>query len=259
MAITDVERSSGEVVSELIVRLVGTTKPREIELIADLLAAERDRRAIRPLLMRLGDSYVQEDADIEDAVCSALVALDVMCSHGNRTFFFLPGDARRRRGRVDPRARYRDSVAVLRHAAGVAMEQFAIGCALGCFVAAAICAPVLAPWPIRVRILAAAQAIDPASGLGVANQLDARAVTVADVMVDAGHVMLRVEELGCGTSPGLILSRDGCAPAEVAQLDGWAALDTPLLMITDDDGAAVHLYGPCSSLTNFSRVRATIG
>ena len=61
-----------------------------MEAIADELGVACDRRAIRPLLMRLGDSCVQDDPDIEDAVCRALVALDVMCSPGNQTFFFLP-------------------------------------------------------------------------------------------------------------------------------------------------------------------------
>ena len=77
-------------VEELIVRLIATTNPLEIELIADELGAAHDRRAIRPLLMRLGDCKVQEDADVEDAVCSALMALGTMCSSGNRSFHFRP-------------------------------------------------------------------------------------------------------------------------------------------------------------------------
>ena len=62
----------------------------EIELIADQLGATGNRCAIRPLLTRLGDSRVQDDADVEDAVCRALVALGVMSSSGNRSFAFRP-------------------------------------------------------------------------------------------------------------------------------------------------------------------------
>ena len=88
---TQVEnRQAGPTVEELIALLSQATHPREIELIADHLAEARDRRAIRPLLMRLGDCHVQEDPDIEDAVCGALVALDVMWSSGNLSFGLRP-------------------------------------------------------------------------------------------------------------------------------------------------------------------------
>ena len=33
---------------------------------------------------------MQEDPDVEDAVCRALVALDVMCTSGNLSFAFRP-------------------------------------------------------------------------------------------------------------------------------------------------------------------------
>ena len=82
--------TAGIAVEELIVRLISSTNPLEIEVIADELGAARDHRAVRPLLMRLGDCKVQEDADVEDAVCSALMALDVMCSSGNRSFHLRP-------------------------------------------------------------------------------------------------------------------------------------------------------------------------
>jgi hypothetical protein len=81
-------RPAGPVAAELIALLGRTTEPREIETIAYQLSVAGDRRAVRPLLMRLGDCHVQEDADVEDAVCRALVALDVMCSAGNLSFAF---------------------------------------------------------------------------------------------------------------------------------------------------------------------------
>jgi hypothetical protein len=88
---TQVERRpTNPAVEELIVLLAQATKPRTIEAVADQLGAAHDRRAIRPLLMRLGDSYVQEDRDVEDAVCRALVALEVMRCSGNLSFSLRP-------------------------------------------------------------------------------------------------------------------------------------------------------------------------
>ena len=75
---------------DLLVLLTQTSNPRTIEVVADQLGAAHDRRAIRPLLMRLGDCCVQEDRDVEDAVCRALVALDVMCCSGNLSFSLRP-------------------------------------------------------------------------------------------------------------------------------------------------------------------------
>ena len=43
--------------------------------------------------MRLGDCRVQDDPDIEDAVCRALVDLDVMWCSGNLSFSFRPRKA----------------------------------------------------------------------------------------------------------------------------------------------------------------------
>ena len=88
---TQVERRpTNPAVEELIVLLEQTTEPRSIAAIADQLGAARDRRAIRPLLMRLGDCDVQEDRDVEDAVCRALVALEVMRCSGNLSFSLRP-------------------------------------------------------------------------------------------------------------------------------------------------------------------------
>ena len=90
MATSVVHRLSQTEVSELIARLVESTNPRELEAIADQLGHTGDRRAIRPLLTRLGDGHVQEDPDREAAVCGALVSLDVMCNRGHGSFFFRP-------------------------------------------------------------------------------------------------------------------------------------------------------------------------
>jgi hypothetical protein len=88
---TEIEiRPACPAVGELVVRLARATRAREIEAIADQLGAAGDRTAIRPLLACLGDCHVQEDADVEDAVCGALVALDVMRSFGNCSFVVRP-------------------------------------------------------------------------------------------------------------------------------------------------------------------------
>jgi hypothetical protein len=83
-------RLSEQSVEEVIARLDAATNPREIEMIADQLRVSGDHRAIRPLLRHLGDGRVQDDPDVEDAVCRALMALGVMCSTGNGGFRLRP-------------------------------------------------------------------------------------------------------------------------------------------------------------------------
>ena len=83
-------RPTNPTVEELVVLLAQTTEPRGVAAIADQLRAVRDPRAIRPLLMRLGDPEVQEDRDAEDAVCRALTALGVMRCSGNLSFSLRP-------------------------------------------------------------------------------------------------------------------------------------------------------------------------
>src|SRR5690242_16945434 len=60
----------------------------EIEIRADRLSEWNDPATMDVLLYRLGDAQVQEDPDVEDAVCSALVKLGVMERRGNRNFRF---------------------------------------------------------------------------------------------------------------------------------------------------------------------------
>ena len=137
------------------------------------------------------------------------------------------------------------------------MEHFLIGCVLGAAIVAAIGVPLLAPWPFRVRYLANATTIDPLLGLGPTTRLEMRAVTPVAVDVFAGGVELVAEEVGTREPRRVSLTRVHCAPAVVAELDGWAATRTPLLMIVDDDDA-VHLYGPDGAVTNLSRAGAKV-
>jgi hypothetical protein len=83
-------RNSDAAVEELIARFNHATHPREIETIADSLGAAGDTRAIRPLLMHLGDCQVQADTDVEDAVCGALISLGVMCASDTHCFRLRP-------------------------------------------------------------------------------------------------------------------------------------------------------------------------
>jgi hypothetical protein len=77
-------------VPELIAELEQTRDARRLEIVADLLGAARDRRAVAPLLRRLGDPLVLENAYAEDAVCAALVALGVMRAYGASRYGLLP-------------------------------------------------------------------------------------------------------------------------------------------------------------------------
>lgn len=83
-------RLSDLTIEALIARLDASSNPSEIELIADQLRVAGDHRAIRPLLAHLGDGPVQDDPNVEDAVCRALMALGVMCSSGRFTFSLRP-------------------------------------------------------------------------------------------------------------------------------------------------------------------------
>jgi hypothetical protein len=69
--------------------LRSTNDPRRLEGLADMLGAIGDVRAISALLHRLGDSIVQDDADVENAVGDALVYLGVMRRLGNLNFRFV--------------------------------------------------------------------------------------------------------------------------------------------------------------------------
>jgi len=60
-----------------------------IEAAADRLGDIANPSVLDALLYRLGDAPVQEDPDVEDAVCSALVSLGVMHRLGNRNFRFV--------------------------------------------------------------------------------------------------------------------------------------------------------------------------
>ena len=63
-----------------------------------------------------------------------------------------------------------------------------------------------------------------------------------------GDVDLIADEVDTDRTTRITLEHRGCTPAAVAKLDGWMALGTPLLMMTDQ--GKVHLYGPDGAVTN---------
>jgi hypothetical protein len=133
-----------------------------------------------------------------------------------------------------------------------AVSNFLLGCGLGALLVACISVPFLAPWPIRVRYLAATPLVDPWIGLTPEPRFQMRAVTLASVEADQGQVELTVDELGARHhARSIVLTREACAPGVVAELDGWSASNTPLLMVIEEDGS-VHLFGPRTAVTNLA-------
>ena len=134
------------------------------------------------------------------------------------------------------------------------MDNFLFGCMIGIAAALCIAAPFLLPWHTRVRYLVSVPAIDPRLGTGPLPRHELREVRVAAVETCRGQLELAVEEVGAGHNHRrTALVRDACEPAVIARLDGWAVLDTPLLLIVDDERRA-HVYGPDGAVTNLALV-----
>ena len=129
------------------------------------------------------------------------------------------------------------------------MSNFVIGSTLGALVVLCIALPFVGPWSIRVRYLATAPLVDPWLGLGAAPRFQMRMVFLAGVVARDGRVELTVDERARGRDAQPEVFTRECSPAVVAQLDGWSAVHTPLLMVIEEDGR-VHLYGPRSSVTD---------
>jgi hypothetical protein len=87
------EASDGGSIDDLVEEFLRARDPQQIEWGADRLGASGHPRAIPALLARLGDASTFDDADVEDAVCSALVALSVMEREGNLAFALRPIEA----------------------------------------------------------------------------------------------------------------------------------------------------------------------
>jgi len=132
------------------------------------------------------------------------------------------------------------------------MTNFLFGCVIGIAAAVCIAAPFFLPWHLRMRYLVSVPAIDPRLGVGPMPRHEMREVRLARVQTAGTHVDLLVEEPGAGSASRCShLVCDVGTPAVTAQLDGWAAVDTPLLLIVDDDHRA-HVYGPDGAVTNLA-------
>jgi len=135
------------------------------------------------------------------------------------------------------------------------MNYFLLGCALGFVFVGCIAAPFVAPWPMRVRFLVAAQVADPVFGMSPPRDVTLREVHVTQVDAERGHLDLVVEESGAAPAcRRRVFTRDSCAPADVAQLDGWSATHEPLLLVVDEHGDT-HLFGPRGAITYLNRVQ----
>ena len=133
------------------------------------------------------------------------------------------------------------------------MSAFFLGCVLGFLFVGCVMMPFVAPWRLRVRYLVAAQVADPVFGVGPPVDVSLREVRVVSVRTEAGHVELVVDEAGAApVARRRVLARASCAPGELAQLDGWSAAGTPLLMVVDEH-CDTHLYGPDGAVTYLTR------
>jgi hypothetical protein len=134
------------------------------------------------------------------------------------------------------------------------MFTFLIGCSIGVLAAACIGAPFLLPWSLRVRYLAAAPMTDPVLGLAPGLRVEMRAVRLSAVECHRGELELVVHDLADPSTGRVTLAASTYTPGALAKLDAWLALRTPLLMLIDPEGVAVH--GPDGALNNLRLLRA---
>jgi hypothetical protein len=133
------------------------------------------------------------------------------------------------------------------------MWTFVLGCAIGALIVACLGAPFVLPWPVRVRYLVTTPMSDPWTGLGPVPRLNMRAVRLCAVESRRGDVGLAFDEIDAGENARITVEHSTCGPSALATLDGWMALRTTLLMITDHGHA--HVYGPDGAVTNLSLAR----
>jgi hypothetical protein len=96
---------------------------------------------------------------------------------------------------------------------------------------------------------------DPWFGLGPVPLLDMRAVQPCSVERKDCDVELVFAAIDTNHN-ACITFRSAYVPGVVAQLDGWMALRTPLLLITDEGHA--HVHGPDRAVTDFTSAQERI-
>ena len=131
------------------------------------------------------------------------------------------------------------------------MGALAFGVLVGAIVALAVCAPLFASWPTRLRCLLVAQTMDPFGGLPLGWGTVMCEVTVVEVNLKRDWVEVTLAEgWGGSQTRQRRLIVHSTAPGLVANLEGWCAVRLPLLLTCDERGEA-QLAGPGATLTGF--------
>jgi hypothetical protein len=126
-----------------------------------------------------------------------------------------------------------------------------LGVMVGTIIALAICAPLFASWPTRLRWVVVAQAMDPFGGLPASFGIVLGEAVIVEVSVHDDRVEVTVAE-GRAGSPVRQRHLDvhSTAPGLVAQLEGWCTVRLPLLLTFGESGEA-QLAGPGATLAGF--------
>jgi hypothetical protein len=107
-------------------------------------------------------------------------------------------------------------------------------------------APLVLPWPSKVRWALTAEAINPL----IAFTNERHGVHIGPVVlvaVDSGPEGLAIAVRPEGGARGRALVGPPSAPGELAALEGWCHTGTTLLLV--DEGGGVVLHGPHRSVT----------
>jgi hypothetical protein len=137
------------------------------------------------------------------------------------------------------------------------MESFLLGVSVGAGLALAVGAPLLAPWPTRLRFLIAAQTPDPVLGLPVSG-MEMREVTIDAVRTkeNVAEVLLLEGRAGVAGRHRRLVGASA-APGLVAKLEGWCAAGVPLLLI-GSESRDVELCGPEATAVGLRELDARV-
>jgi hypothetical protein len=109
-------------------------------------------------------------------------------------------------------------------------------------------APLLLPWPWEVRWIVAADAVNPLVALSNARRhIHLEEVVLVGFDSNAAALVVVVNAERTQTPGGTELVGPPCSTADLAALDGWYSVQTPLLLV-DANGIST-LKGPRRSIT----------
>jgi hypothetical protein len=131
------------------------------------------------------------------------------------------------------------------------MEVIVVNVLLGAVVVAIVAAPLLLPWPMRLRWLLASPPCDPMVGVAFwprATMTEAQIVGVAE---RGELVEVTLAELPGPRSRTFVAHRRDAG--FVARLEGWCTAREPLLLLRDESGD-VTLGGPDGAVTGLRDV-----